>query len=116
MAFVNNNKSKLNFDIYQYRLDNNSNVQFAIACFSEQSMLQLVGFGSQINVKQTPGKQPIKLIIFEPNTYVQAKLLPSLQQISNMYVYTDIVKLYHVSNSQILIMEFVLITTHFQTN
>ena len=54
LSFGNNNKSNLNFDIYQYLVEINPNVKFAIACYSERSMLQLLGFGSQTNVKQTP--------------------------------------------------------------
>ena len=59
LAFGINNKSNLNFDIYQYRVEINPNVQFAIACYSERSVLQLLGFGSQTNLKQTPGKRTI---------------------------------------------------------
>ena len=55
-------------------------------------------------------------MICEPNTYVQAKFPPSLKRISNMYVYSDIVELSHVGNSQIPIMGFLPITTHFQEN
>ena len=79
-------------------------------------MLQLLGFGSQTNVKQTPGKRTIEFMKFEPNTYVQAKFPPSLKRISNMYVYSDIVELPHIGNSQIPIMGFLPITTHFQEN
>ena len=116
MAFGNNNKSNLNFDIYQYRVEINPNVKFAIACYSERSVLQLLGLGSQTNVKQTPGNRPIEFMIFEPNTYVQTKFPPSLKRISNMYVCPDIVDRSHLGNSQIPIMRFLPITTHFQEN
>ena len=79
-------------------------------------MLQLLGFGSQTNVKQTSGKRTIEFMIFEPNTYAQAKFSPSLKGISNMCVFSDIVELSHVGNSQIPIMGFLPITTHFQEN
>ena len=72
MAFENNNKSNLNFDIYQYRVEINPNVKFAIACYSERSVLQILGFGLQTNVKPIPGKRTIEYMIFKPNTYVQA--------------------------------------------
>ena len=77
-------------------------------------MLQRLGYQSQTNVKQTPGKRTIEFMIFEPNKYVQAKFPPSLIQISNMYVYSDIVKLSHVGYSQIPIIKFLPITTHFK--
>ena len=86
-----NNKRNLNIDIYQFRVEINPTVKFAIACYSERSVLQFLGFGSQTNVKQTPRKRTIEFMIFEPNTYVQAKFPPSLKRISNMYVYSNIV-------------------------
>ena len=55
-------------------------------------------------------------MIFEPNTYVQAKFPPSLKRISNIYVYSDIVELSHVGTSQITIKGCLSITTHFQEN
>ena len=116
MAFGNNNKSNFNFDIYQYRVEISPNVKFAIACYSERSVLQLFCFRSQTNVKQTLGNRTIEFMIFEPNKYVQAKFPGSLKRISNMYVYSEIVELSHVGNSQIKIMGFLPITTHFQVN
>ena len=92
LAFVNNNKSNLNFDIYQYRVEINYNVKFAIACYSERSVLQLLGFGSQTNVKQTPRKRTIEFMIFEPNRYVQAKFSPSLKRILLNYLMLVIVR------------------------
>ena len=73
LALGNNNKSNLNFDIYQYRVKINPNIKFAIACYSKRSVLQQLGFGSQTKVKQTSGQQTIEFMIFEPDTYVQAK-------------------------------------------
>ena len=53
-------------------------------------------------------------MVFGANMYVQAKLPPSIQKISNMYVYSDIVKLSPVSNSQVPIMGFLSIKSNFQ--
>ena len=48
--------------------------------------------------------------------YVQAKLPPSNQRKSNMYVYSDIVELSPVSNSQVLIMGCLPIKSNYQEN
>ena len=53
-------------------------------------------------------------MVFVANMYVQAKLPPSIQRISNMYVYSDIVELSPVGNSQVSIMGFLPIKTNFQ--
>ena len=55
-------------------------------------------------------------MVFGANMYVQAKLPPSIQRISNMYVYSDIVKLSPVGNSQVPIMGFLAIKRNFQEN
>ena len=55
-------------------------------------------------------------MVFGANMYVQAKLPPSIQRISNMYVYSDIVELSPVGNSQVPIMGFFPINNNFQEN
>ena len=86
------NKSiNLRMDPYQYRVAINPNVTFKIACYAEHSILKLIGFKSQSTVIETPQKRAVEYMVFGANMYVQAKLLPSIQKISNMYVYLDIV-------------------------
>ena len=53
-------------------------------------------------------------MVFGGNMYVQAKLPPSIQRISNMYVYLDIVELSPVNNSQVPIMAFLPMKSYFQ--
>ena len=55
-------------------------------------------------------------MVFNANMYAQAKLPPSIQRISNMYVYSDIVELPPVGNSQVPIMGFLPIQSNFQGN
>ena len=52
-------------------------------------------------------------MVFGANMYVQAKLTPSIQRISNMYVYSDIVELSPVDNSQVPIIGFLPIKSNF---
>ena len=53
-------------------------------------------------------------MVFYANMYVQAKLPSSIKQISNMY--SDIVELSPVGNSQVPIMGFLPIKSNFQEN
>ena len=48
--------------------------------------------------------------------YVHAKLPPSIQRISNMYAYSNIVELFPVSNSQVPIMGCLPIYINFKEN
>ena len=103
-------------DPYQYRVEINPNVNFAIACYAERSILKLLAFGSQSTVIETPQKRAVEYMVFNANMYVQAKLPLSIQRISNMYVYSDIVELSPVRNSQVPIMGFLPIKSNFQEN
>ena len=53
-------------------------------------------------------------MIIDNNKYIQAKLPPSIQRISNMYVQSDIVEQSPMGNSQVPIMGFLLINSKFQ--
>ena len=52
MVFT-NKTINLRIDPYQYRVDINRNVNFAIACYAEHFILKLIGFGSQSTVIKT---------------------------------------------------------------
>ena len=111
---LSNKTINLKLDSYQYRVEINPNEQFAIACYLDRSILQLLGFGSQSIVQKTSGKRTFEFMIFDSNKYIQAKLPPSIKKISNMYVYSDNVELSLVNNSQVQIMGFLPIKNKFQ--
>ena len=52
--------------------------------------------------------------MFNKNRWTQAKLPPLLKRITNMYVYSDIVELSPVGNSQVPIMGLLPIRSSFQ--
>ena len=83
----------LKMDFYQYQIEINPNVNFAIACYAERSILKLLGFGSQSTVIKTPHKRAVEYMVFGENMFIQEKLPTKIQRISNMYVYSDIVEL-----------------------
>ena len=101
-------------NLIQYPVECLLNVNFTIACYAEISVLQLLGYGSQSTVREIPGKRSVEFNIFNENRWTQAKLLPSLKRIINMYVYSDIVELSPVGNSLIPIMGFLSIRSSFQ--
>ena len=115
MVFT-NKTINLRMDPYQSRVELNPNVNFAIACYAKRSILKLLGFTSQQTVIETPQKRAVEYMVFNANMYVEAKLPPSIQQISNMYVYSDIVKLSPVGNCQVPMMSFLPIKSNFQEN
>ena len=109
-----NKTINLKIDFYQYRVKINPTKQFAIACYAEHSILQLLGSGSQSIVQKTPEKRTFEFMIFESNKYIQEKLPPSIKKISNMYVYSDIVEQSPVGNNHLPIMGFYPIKSKFQ--
>ena len=105
MVFINKTMN-LNIDLYQYRVEINPNEQFAIACYAERSILQLLGLRSQSIVQKTPGKRSFEFMIVNPNKHIHVKFPPSIKRISNMYLYSHIVELSPVGNSKVPIMGF----------
>ena len=103
-------------DPYQYRVEINPNVNFAIACYAERSILKLLIIGSQSTVIETSHKRAVEYMVFGANMYVQAKLPSSIQRIANMFVYSDIVELYPGGNSQVPIMGLLSIISNLQKN
>ena len=99
---------------FQYRVEINQNVNLAIACYAERSIFKLLGFGSQSNVIENLQKRALEYMVLNVNMYVQAKLPPSIQRISNMYVYSNIVELSPMDNSKVPIMGFLPIKSNFQ--
>ena len=55
-------------------------------------------------------------MVFGANMFVQAKLPPSIKRIANMYVYSDIVEVSPVGNSQVPIISFLRIKSNFKEN
>ena len=92
----------------------NLNINFTIACYAECYIRKLLKFGSQSTVLKTYQKRADEYIVFNSNIYNQPKLPPSIHRISNMYVYSDIVELSPVSNSQVLIMGVFQLKSNFQ--
>ena len=56
-----NKTINLKINSYQYCVKKNPNKQFAIACYSDCSILQLLGFGSQSIIQTTLGKLTLNL-------------------------------------------------------
>ena len=79
-------------------------------------MLQLLGFGSQSPQLEIQRKRSFDFIIITQYRTIQTDLPPSLKQITNMYVYSDIVELSPVGNSQVPSMGFLPIKSRFQEN
>ena len=104
----------LKLHLNEYRVKINSNVAFAIACYAEISVLQLLGFWSQSTQLKIQGKRSVKFMIISQYRTIKADLPPSLEQIINIYVYSDIVELFRVNNSQVHIMGLFPIKSQFQ--
>ena len=103
-------------DLNKYRVKINPNVPVAIACYAENSVLQLLDFESRSTQFEIQGKRSIEFMIIPEYRTIQADLPPSLKQITNMYMYSDIVELSPVGNSQVPIMGFLPIKSRFQEN
>ena len=109
-----NQTINLKIDLNEYRVKINPYVAVTIACYAENSVLQLLDFISQSTQIKMQGKRSIEFMIIPQYRTIQADLPPSLKQITNMYVYSDIVELSLVGNSQVPIMGDLPIKSRFQ--
>ena len=82
-----NKTINLKIDSDQYRVEINSNKQFAMACYAKHFILQLLSFGSQSIVQKPIVKITFKFMITNSNKYIHTKLFPVINKISNMYVH-----------------------------
>ena len=80
----------LKIDLCFHRVEINPKT-IAIACNAKRSIIQVFGLGTQFFVQTPLGKQNFKFMIFGFIKYIQAKLFLSINRISNMYMYLDIV-------------------------
>ena len=60
----------LRINPYQYRVEINPNVNFAIACYAERFILKPLGFESQSILIENPQKRAVEYMVFNANMYV----------------------------------------------
>ena len=63
-------------DPYQYQVEINPNVTFAITTYAEHSILKLIGFKSQSTVIDTFQMRAVEYMVFGANMNVHANVPP----------------------------------------
>ena len=76
-------------------------------------MLQLLGLSKQTTTIVTPNKPTVEYIVFEANRPINADLTPQLKRLSSMFVYSDIVELSLVGDTQAASLGFLPIQSKF---
>ena len=74
--------------------------KYAIVCYTDYSVLQLLGLSKQTTTIVTPGKPTVEYIVFEAARPTRADLTPQLKRLSSMFVYSDIVEMSLVGDTQ----------------
>ena len=84
-------------------------------CFAECSILQIMGFGKQSRIGSftTYHKFGYDLMVFDENERVDALLPLLIKQITNMWVYTDMIELSAVGDIQAPFLKYVSIQNKF---
>ena len=113
-------KYQIEFNEQTRKVSVNTMQRFAIACYSDLSILQLLGFSKQTTTFEItkPGAKhkQLEYMVFETDRWCTAKMSPSLKRISNMFVYTDIIDFSIVGDTQAPILGFIPIQSHFGDN
>ena len=76
-------------------------------------MLQLLGPSKQTTTIVTPGKPTVEYIVFEATRPTRADLTPQLKRLSTMFVYSDIVELSLIGDTQAASLGFLPIQSKF---
>ena len=79
---------------------------YSIVSFTESSVLQLLGLSKQTTTIVTPGKPTVEYIVFEANRPIRADLTPQNKRLTGMIVYSDIVELSLVGDTQAALLGF----------
>ena len=81
--------------------------KYALACYTNHSALQLLGLSKQTSTINNAGKPVVEYMSFEPMSSVVSELMPSVKRLTSMLVYSDIVELSLVGDSQSALLGYV---------
>lgn len=87
--------------------------KYAVAAYSDNTILHMLGLSKQTTKIVTPGKPEVEYIIMEANTAVTSELTPHVKRLSNMFVYSDIVDLSLVGDTQAALLGYLPIQSKF---
>ena len=91
---------KVDFLEMTQRVRFNQKKKYAIATFTESSILHILGLGKQTTRVDVPGKPSVEYLVFNVNEQVVSEQPPQLKRVTTMLVYSDIVELSLVGDTQ----------------
>ena len=87
--------------------------KYAIATFTENSILHIFGLDKQTTRVDVPGKPSAEYMVFNSSDEVESVQSPQLKRVTSMLVYSDIVELSLVGDTQAPLLESLPIQSKF---
>jgi len=87
--------------------------KYALAVYSEHSILQLLGLSKQTTLIKYKALPNVEYIILEPNKAVFSELPAHMNRLTSIFVYSDIVELSLVGDSQSALLGYCPIQSKF---
>ena len=108
---IKNPKITINENTLKVKFEQDS--KYAIATYTDNSVLKILGLSKQTKTIVTPGKPEVEYIILETDHSVTSELTPKLKRLTNMFVYSDIVELSLVGDTQAALLGYLPIQSKF---
>ena len=86
---------------------------YALAAYANNSILQLLGLSKQTTKAISDNKDPIELIKLEANKRLVSELTAHIKRLTSIFVYSDIVELSLVGDSQSALLGYCPIQSKF---
>ena len=89
------------------------NTKYALAVYSHHSILQLLGLSKQTTTITYTGKKNVEYLILEPNKHITSQLTAHIKRLTSIFVYSDLVELSLVGDSQSALLGYCPIQSKF---
>ena len=84
-----------------------------IATLTDNSVLHILGLDKQTTRVNVPGKPSVEYMVFDASETVISEQAPQLKRVTSILVYSDIVELSLVGDTQVLLLGFFPIKSQF---
>ena len=90
-----------------------SNCRIMMACYTDNSIFQILGLGKSRQKLRLPGKRETEYLSLASTVYYESIAVPALKRITNMFIYSDIVELTATGDTQAATLGFLPLQSKF---
>lgn len=106
-------ESKISYNENTHKVTFTQTKTYVIAVYSNNALLQLLGLSKQTKMYETEGKPSLECLKLEENKPLTSELTALIKRLTSMFVYSDIVELSLVGDSQSALLGYCPIHSNF---